>query len=66
MRPVWMYLSSGEMAANDTRLLDVSRFVAGLTASQVARPDTIRPGHADDEVFDAVFAGSILPNLSCG
>jgi hypothetical protein len=65
IRPGWFYMNPAEVIDNDIKIPNVSTFVTALTASKVARPDTIRPGHADDEVFDAVFAGSILPNLSC-
>jgi hypothetical protein len=65
IRPIWLGLNPAELADNGTKLTNVSRYIAALTASQVARPDTIRPGRGDDEVFDAVFAGSILPNLAC-
>jgi len=63
IRPIWLQLSPAEMKDNGTRLTNVSNFVADLTASQVAKPGTFHNGGA--KVFDAVFAGSLLPNLSC-
>jgi hypothetical protein len=65
IRPGWFFMNPAEITDNGTRMPNVSTFVAGLTASKVARPDTVRPGHENDEVFDAVFAGSILPHLNC-
>jgi len=65
IRPIWLHLNPAEIADNGTKLQNVSTFIAALTASRVARADTIRQGHANDQVFDAVFAGSILPHLTC-
>ena len=64
VRPTWVNLSPERAAGAPFDAM--STYMSNLTVSQIADPGTIGPGHGATRAFDAVFAGSLLPNLRCG
>jgi len=64
VRPAWVNLnpSRAQSAPYDA----MSRYLTGLTLSQVASPGMIPSGGGTTRAFDAAFAASLLPGLGCG
>ena len=58
-----IYLNTDELAANGHDLDEVARFVAGLTAGEVAAPGQATP--PDQRVFRAAYPSSVLADLPC-
>jgi hypothetical protein len=58
-----IYLNTDELAANGHDVDEVARFVAGLTAGQVAASGQTAP--ATERVFRAAYPSSILDHLPC-
>jgi len=65
VRPTWVNLNPDRVQAG-VPFDAMSRYLSGLTVSQIADPATIQPGRGDTRAFDAVFAGSLLADLRCG
>jgi hypothetical protein len=58
-----IYLNTDELAANGHSVAEVARFVAGLTAREVAVPgQDVAP---DQRVFQAAYPSSVLEHLPC-
>jgi hypothetical protein len=65
VRPTWVNLHPDRVEAG-VPFDAMSRYLAGLTVSEIAKPDTIQPGRGGTRAFDTVFAGSLLPTIHCG
>src|SRR4029078_5171643 len=65
VRPTWVNLNPERVQAG-VPFDAMSRYLSGLTVSQIADPETIQPGGGGTRAFDAVFAGSLLPTIHCG
>jgi hypothetical protein len=58
-----IYLNTGQLAADGHTVPEVARFVAGLTAREVAAPGQDAP--PDQRVFRAAYPSSVLDHLPC-
>lgn len=58
-----IYVNTDELAANGHDLGEVARFVAGLTAGEVATPGQATP--PDQPVFRAAYPSSVFADLPC-
>ena len=63
MQATEIYLNTGELAASGHSVPEVARFVAGLTAREVAAPGQDAP--PDQRVFRAAYPSSVLDHLPC-
>jgi hypothetical protein len=66
VQPGSIFLNENEVAANNTTIDDIARFVQTLTQTETSGGGVVpNPGQENDPVFQAVFPSSILPNLPC-
>jgi hypothetical protein len=66
VQPGSIFLNEQEVAANNTTIADIARYVQTLTQAETSGGGvTPNPGQENDPVFQAVFPSSILPDLPC-
>lgn len=66
VRPTQLWVDEAELQDNGVTLDEISEYIAGLTASQVARTDfTIPAGRENELVYEAAFPGRLFPQLPC-
>ena len=66
VRPTQLWVDEAELQDNGVTLDEISEYIGGLTASQVARTDfTIPPGREKELVYEAAFPGRLFPQLPC-
>jgi hypothetical protein len=64
-RPTGVQLNPAELRQNHVKIEAVSKYLAGLTLSEIGKPGSVRPGQGGQPAFDAVFAGSLLDHVDC-
>lgn len=66
VRPTQTWVDPDELAENGFTLEDISAFVRGLTAGEVARTDfTLAPAREDELVYETAFPSRIIDQMSC-
>jgi arylsulfatase A-like enzyme len=66
IRPTQAWIDPAELADNGFTLDEITEFIGGLTAGEVARTDfTLAPGQEDDLVYETAFPSRILEQLPC-
>jgi hypothetical protein len=66
IRPLQAWVDPDELRDNGFTIDQIARFVASLTASQVARSDfALPPGRADELVYQTAFPSRLYPLLTC-
>jgi predicted AlkP superfamily pyrophosphatase or phosphodiesterase len=65
VRPMWLNIDDDELANSNLTYQDISKLIASLTRQQTRTTDDPSWTLTDEPVFDAAFAGSLLPHLSC-
>jgi hypothetical protein len=66
VQPTQIFVNTADLRRNGYTLEDVSRWIMGLTESDVAAPGvSVDPAHANGTVFQAAFPSSIMSTLPC-